>query len=173
MGRQEEEQRVKGNTDVSSTEPTWEPFSHALAAADSLNRSLVLLRQDREATVRALREALKTFETRDEALLLLAALGTGITEALVSPLLRTALRVRDTLRVRQLLGRLPHSAAEAAVPPAVRKLLDEAPESDNYRRMAELLDHLGLDSALRDLCVRARESIDEEIREVAEDFGGR
>ncbi|MEV5707997.1 hypothetical protein [Actinoallomurus sp. NPDC052274] len=121
--------------------------------------------------MRALGEALKTFETRDEALLLLETLGTDITEALVPPLLRAALRVRDTLLVRQLLGRLPNSAAEAAVPLAVRKLLDEAAEGDDYRRMAELLDHLGLDAALRDLCVRARDSIDEEIREVAEDFG--
>ncbi|MGW7520434.1 hypothetical protein ACWGJ2_33125 [Streptomyces sp. NPDC054796] len=156
---------------MSNTEPEREPFSHALAAAGALNRSLVPLRQDREATARVLGEALKTFETRDEALLLLAALGTDITEALIPPLLRTALRVRDTLRVRQVLGRLPHSVAETAVPPAVRKLLDEAVESDDYRRMAELLDYLGLDAALRDLCVRARESIDEEIREVAEDFG--
>ncbi|WP_189957998.1 hypothetical protein [Streptomyces alanosinicus] len=155
-----------------NTEPEWEPFSHALAAAGALNRSLVPLRQDREATVRVLGEALQTFETRDEALLLLAALGTDITEALVSPLLRTALRIRDTLRVRQLLGRLPHSAAEAAIPPAVRKLLDEASDSDDYRRMAELLDHLGLDAALHDLCIRARDSIDEEMREVAEDFDG-
>ncbi|MEV5988676.1 hypothetical protein AB0L85_27320 [Streptomyces sp. NPDC052051] len=36
--------------------------------------------------------------------------------------------------------------------------------------MAELLDHLGLDAALRDLCVQARDSIDEEMRKVAEDF---
>jgi len=161
---------VKGNTDVSNTEPEWESFSDALAAAGALSRSLVPLRQDGEAAVRALGEALKAFETRDEALLLLAALDTDITEALVPSLLRTALRVRDTLRLRQVLGRLPHSAAEAAVPPAVRKLLGEGAESDDYRRMAELLDHLGLDAALRDLCVRACDSVDEEIREVAEDF---
>ncbi|MCN9241349.1 hypothetical protein NGF19_11200 [Streptomyces sp. RY43-2] len=52
------------------------------------------------------------------------------------------------------------------------KLPDEAAEGDDYRCMAELLDHLGLDAALRDLCVRARDdSVDEGIRKAAEDFG--
>ncbi|MGP3991652.1 hypothetical protein [Streptomyces sp. 3N207] len=154
-----------------NTGPEWEPFSAALAAADALDRSLVPLRQDRESTSRALGEALKRLDTRDDALLLLATLDTDITEALLVPLLRAALRVRDTLTVRHLLGRLPRSTAEAAVPSAVWALLDETEDGDDYRRMAEMLDHLGLDTALRDLTVRAHESTDEEVREVAADFG--
>jgi hypothetical protein len=44
---------------------------------------------------------------------------------------------------------------------------------DVYRRLAELLSHLGLHEALQELRRRAAASNDPDIREVAEDFTGR
>lgn len=92
-------------------------------------------------------------------------------EIRIDDLLGQALRVRYTLLIRNLLGRLAWSEAKEIVPPAVWRLLEIEDEADGYRRMAELLDHLGLHEALQELCARAGESLDEEVREVAEDFG--
>ncbi|GAA2288406.1 hypothetical protein GCM10010402_52990 [Actinomadura luteofluorescens] len=71
------------------------------------------------------------------------------------------------------MGRLTWSEAKEIVPPAVWRLLDDAGDGDDFRRMAELLDHLGLYEALQELCARAGVSTDDDVREVAEDFGRR
>ena len=76
----------------------------------------------------------------------------------------------DTLLVRQAFGRLPRSEVEGIVPAAVWRKLGDSPDAEAYRRFAELLDHLGLDYALRELCEAALSSADEGIREVGEDF---
>lgn len=146
-------------------------FTEALETARRLNRALGPLRIDREGTKDRLRSALLQPEQEVEAILLLGNLGTEATKALIDVLLGHALRVRYTLLIRNLLGRLAWSEAKEIVPPAVWRLLDTADEGDDYRRMAELLDHLGLDEALQELCARASDSIDEDVREVAGDFG--
>ncbi|MFB8088498.1 hypothetical protein [Streptomyces sp. NPDC055992] len=146
-------------------------FAEALAAADRLNRALGPLRIDREGAQEQLRSALRRPEQAIRAILLLETLGTTPTKALVDDLLELALQVRHTMLIRNLLGRLPWREAKEIVPPAVRRLLDDADDSDDYRRMAELLYHLGLDEALQELCARAEDSIDPDVREVAADFG--
>ncbi|MFI6745723.1 hypothetical protein ACIBI3_05950 [Actinomadura luteofluorescens] len=146
-------------------------FAEALEAAHRLNRALGPLRIDREGTKDRLRSALRQPEQEVQALLLLETLGTEATKALIDDLLGQALRVRYTLLIRNLLGRLAWSEAKEIVPPAVWRLLEIEDEADDFRRMAELLDHLGLREALQELCARAGESLDEEVREVAEDFG--
>ncbi|WP_433136878.1 hypothetical protein ACQPZ8_32755 [Actinomadura nitritigenes] len=146
-------------------------FVEALAAADRLNRALSPLRIDREGTQEQLRSALRRPEEAVRAILLLETLGTAPTKALVDDLLVVALQERRTMLIRKLLGRLPWREAKEIVPPAVRRLLDDADDSDDYRRMAELLYHLGLDEALQELCARAEDSIDPDVREVAADFG--
>ncbi|WP_433253011.1 hypothetical protein [Actinomadura nitritigenes] len=145
-------------------------FAEALAAADRLNRALSPLRIDREGTQEQLRSALRRPEQAVRAILL-ETLGTAPTKALVDDLLVLALQVRHTVLIRNLLGRLPWREAKEIVPPAVRRLLDDADDSDDYRRMAELLYHLGLDEALQELCARAEDSIDPDVREVAADLG--
>lgn len=146
-------------------------FSEALEAADRLNRALGPLRIDREGAKDRLRSALRQPEQEVQAILLLDTLSTEPTKGLIDVLLDHALRDRYTVLIRNLLGRLAWSEAKEIVPPAVWRLLDKADEGDDYRRMAELLDHLGLHEALQELCVRASDSIDEDVREVAGDFG--
>jgi len=57
------------------------------------------------------------------------------------------------------------------LPQKVLARLDHA-DNDEYRRLAELLDHLLADDALRELVKRAKTSADPDTREVAEDFSG-
>ncbi|OIV37970.1 hypothetical protein BIV57_08295 [Mangrovactinospora gilvigrisea] len=154
----------------SDQDTSWPPLVDASAAAEALERALVPLRLAREETVARLRTALADLDRRREALAILGQLSTGFTERLLAELLAAGLADRDTVRVRNLLGRLPHGDARRLVPDGVRRLLAAEPDGDAYRRMAELLDHLGLDDALRTLCREARDSIDPEVREVAEDF---
>jgi hypothetical protein len=147
-------------------------FAEALAAADRLNRALSPLRIDQEGTQEQLRTALRRPEEAVRAILLLETLGTTPTKALVDDLLVLALQERRTMLIRNLLGRLPWREAKEIVPPAVRRLLDDdMDDSDAYRRMAELLYHLDLDEALHELCARAEDSIDPDVREIAADFG--
>lgn len=148
-------------------------FAEALEAAGHLNRALGPLRIDRDGTKSRLRAALRQPEQEVEAILLLETLSTEQTRALIDVLLNHALRVRHTLLIRNLLGRLTWSEAKEIVPPAVWRLLDDAGDGDDFRRMAELLDHLGLYEALQELCARAGVSTDDDVREVAEDFGRR
>jgi hypothetical protein len=155
---------------MTKSESLWRPWFAAVGAAEALEQSLTDLRLNREATIESARSALMHVDQRREALLLLGCLGTDLTAELTDSLLRVALSDRDTVRVRNLLGRLPRKENTELVPNAVWQLLDKVDDGDAYRRMAELLHHLGLDEALRDLCARARESIDPDIREVAEAF---
>ncbi|MER7842102.1 hypothetical protein ABTY98_41015 [Streptomyces sp. NPDC096040] len=146
-------------------------FAEALAAAGRLNRALSPLRINEEWAQERLRSALRRPEHAVQAIFLLETLDTEPTKALVDDLVKYALRERHTLLIRNLLGRLPWREAKEIVPPAVGRLLDDADDSDDYRRMAELLYHLGLDEALQELCARAEDSIDPDVREVAADFG--
>lgn len=145
-------------------------FAEALDAADKLNGALGPLRVNEERAVERLRTELSRPGQEVQVMFLLTALDPEPTKALVDDLLDHALREGYTLQIRHLLGRLEWSEAREIVPPAVWRLLADTDDSDDYRRMAELLDHLGLNEALHELCTRARESGDEEMRSVAEDF---
>lgn len=158
---------------MSESRAFLDSLSAALKIAEDLDRSLIDVRADlrtnREETLADLRKALMGVERR-EAFILLGCLNTDITIELVDRLLVVALSLADTLRVRNLLGRLPDDELKKVVPNAVWRFLGSRDEGDAYRRMAELLEHLGLKEDLQDLCVRARDSIDPDIREVAEDY---
>ncbi|MEV6131990.1 hypothetical protein AB0M05_35260 [Streptomyces violaceusniger] len=141
-----------------------------LAKARDLNFSLTPLQSNSGATAQSLANSLDSLSGTRDVLFLLKTLDPDFTVVLVEPLLEVACTVRFTSRVRELLGRLPHSEARVVVPPAVWKMLNRSDDSNAYRRMAELFDHLGLAVELQELCVRASENIDEDIREVGEDF---
>jgi hypothetical protein len=117
-----------------------------------------------------LRTALSGGGDRREALFLMGFLELEHTRELVPELVEAALSHRDALEARRALGALDAADAAELVPPAVRTLLEEEPDDDAFRRMAELLDHLGLEQALAELCETAAASEDPDIREVAEDF---
>lgn len=145
-------------------------WAQALNAAGSFAVSLTPLRADRNATVESIRTALLGVGQRQAAMIVLGQLDSDYTEAVLPELLAAALSHRDTQRVRRLLGQLPHREAAMSVPPAVWRQLAETPDEDAYRRMAELLDHLGLADALRTLISRAGSSPDPAVREVTEQF---
>jgi hypothetical protein len=158
------------NTDAQA-DPTDGVWRSALDTADALTRAGIYLTGTRQPLRRRLREALRgAGHDRNNAMTLLGSLGHELTVDLVPEVVAVALSHRDALEARQLLGRLPASLAAQVVPPAVTAQLEEAPDDDAYRRMAELLDHLGLADALESLCDTAAASDDPEIREVGADF---
>lgn len=142
----------------------------AMEASDALLAATAALGQHSTEALTVIRPALRRATGRTRALTLLAHLGSDVTSAVVPELVEAALSHRDALAARELLGRLPYDAAARLVPPAVWDLLAEEDDDDAYRRMAELLRHLGLSDTLRELCRRAAASDDPDVREVAEDF---
>lgn len=145
-------------------------WPEAVRLARLLFHRVGALQSDYPGTLEALRSALRVPEDQPMALLILGWLETGYSEALVDELVSAALSHRNALRVREVLGRLPHDLAERVVPPAVWRQLRETGDYDAYRRMAELLLHLGLRDALTQLSAEALQSSDPDIREVGEDF---
>jgi hypothetical protein len=107
---------------------------------------------------------------RRTTLVLLTLLDPEQTTSVIGQIVPLAASDRDALLVRQLLGRLPWDRLRQLIPPVVDALLDEADDHD-YRRYAELLDHLGLFDALEELRARASESPDAGIREVSKEYG--
>ncbi|MFI7212950.1 hypothetical protein ACIBP4_00100 [Micromonospora maritima] len=156
---------------VPSDEPNaWSRvFTAASKLAAGINALTGSRAADEAAAVARLRTALRHFATRREALVLVGSLPTEYTITLADDLAWAA-DSEDTLLVRQAFGRLPRSQMEGIVPAAVWRQLADSPDAEAYRRFAELLDHLGLDHALRELCETALASVDEGIREVGEDF---
>jgi hypothetical protein len=144
-------------------------FAQALELAGSLYTTGYALQADQPATLARLRKEITGGDTR-RALLLLHNLHPDYTVALADVLVTRALSARDTLLVRQILGRLPRSEAAEVVPPAVRAQLARTADHDAYRSLAGLLDHLGLDDALRELTETAMASADPDVREVGEEF---
>ncbi|WP_203707398.1 hypothetical protein [Asanoa iriomotensis] len=138
----------------------------AAQAAAELHRNL----DSSGDALHVLTTALQHPSSRRTALIALSVLETDVTAALVAPVVEASLSHRDALLARQVIGRIPYRVYEAAVPGVVNDLLADA-DDDTYRRLAELLDHLGLDPQLELLCERAASSDDPDIREVAADFG--
>lgn len=146
-------------------------FSRALELAGELHAATLPLRADRSATLARLREALTTPTRHRRALLLLQVLHTDYTVGLADVLVRRALSTGDTALVRRLFARLPRDEMVGVVPTAVWRQLAETDDFDAYRRMAELLDYLGLDDALQQLADAAADSDDPETREVGREYG--
>jgi hypothetical protein len=151
--------------------PQQEAWQRVIAEINQIAAAIPVLWSDRAATLSILERALHGTTERPYALRLLGYLDTDYTIALVDSLVAISISHSDALAVRRLLGRLAYEEATRTVPAAVWKQLDETPDDDAYRRLAELLRHLGLAAALRELCERALGSDDPEVREVGEDFG--
>ena len=120
--------------------------------------------------VPVLSKALSDPQKRRSMLVLLSMLPPERTESVISHVVPLAVDDRDAVIVRQLLGRLSRHRSRQLVAPVVDALLDDADDHD-YRRLAELLDFLGLSEVAEDLCRRAADSPDEGISEVAKEFG--
>ncbi|MFD6108177.1 hypothetical protein ACFWFQ_36615 [Nocardia salmonicida] len=140
------------------------------ADAQQFSVQLKRLRMDSGFAIEILDSALRRIDHRDQALLLLSCLGTDVTVGMLDSLLRVGLNSRDALQVRHLIGRLSYAQAVTLVPPAVDRLLEIEADGESFRRMAELLDHLGTRAALDKLCSLAYDSADADVREVASDF---
>lgn len=145
-------------------------IEEALTAIQQLPPILRPLRTDPTATASQLRDALRDPTRRRAALLLASLLDPIITMLSLDVVIGLAASDRDAVLVRQILGRMPYHETLARVPAIVDVHLDDADDHD-YRRYAELLVHLGLGGALRDLCARASKSPEPGIREVADEFG--
>ncbi|MEC3977171.1 hypothetical protein [Amycolatopsis sp. H20-H5] len=148
----------------------WEPWVVATSSAAALDRALPALRVNLEPTVEAARIALSHVEQRQDAIDVLRFLSVRFIKELLDSILEVSLADTETLNARELLGRLPFGEAQETVPPAVWKLLDKEDDELAYRRMAGLLDHLGLYDALKQLCTKAYEHIDPDVREIASDY---
>jgi hypothetical protein len=147
--------------------------SARLEVAMSAAKELVIAAADLERhpaeSVSALREAFGSFRTRGLALLVLLNLDATFTLELFDEVLSASFSDRHALLARQVLGILPRQALEddlAARLPVLLKDHDEVV----FRRLAELLQHLGLTTALGMLVLRASGSASEYIRDIAEDF---
>jgi hypothetical protein len=155
---------------VSGGGPSEDAWQRALVALRALTEAVGELQSDYPGTLESLRGAMSSPEEETAALVLLGLLEPDYSAALIGQLISASLSHRNALRVRQVLGRLPRDQAARIIPPAVRSRLRETGDYDAYRRMAELLSHLGLDDALRQLTAQALLSADPDIREVGENF---
>jgi hypothetical protein len=147
-----------------------EAWPEAARVLRELVPAIGALAGDYPGTLEALRRNLNVNEDEQVALMLLSLLDPAFSEALIDRLVSASLSHRNALRIRWILGRLPRDQAESIVPPAVWRTLQETGDDDAYRRMAELLWHLGLREALSQLAAQALKSSDPDIREVGEDF---
>jgi hypothetical protein len=116
----------------------------------------------------ALRDALGSAE-RQWALYLLLLADADLVSELLPELLIAGLRSRDALLVRQVVGRLSRNVLQPQLSSVIRHRLPNA-DDEEFRRMAELLRHLGLEAELQELVAVAKDSDDSNIREVAADF---
>jgi hypothetical protein len=74
------------------------------------------------------------------------------------------------IRARRAIASLDRTWLETNIEPHVWQQLGPEATDEQYRRLAELLDCLGLADLLNQVVDRAAASPDENIREVAEDF---
>jgi hypothetical protein len=142
-----------------------------LRRVEDLLLAAAALEREPDRLTAELRDALRSGVDRRDALFLLGVLDLQYTSDLVPEVVRAALSHGDADVARRTLGALDADEAAELVPPAVRAVLAAEPDDDAYRRMAELLDHLGLADALAELCEAAAASEDPDVQEVAEDFG--
>jgi hypothetical protein len=119
-----------------------------------------------------LREGLQWLPWRRPALALLGASNVAISEHLLPELFDLA-RVSHSLlsEVQRCIRRIPHDTLAHDLPSLVEEMTAN-PDSDHetYRRIAELLRLLEMDSLLGELTAAASMSPDPEIQEIANDF---
>jgi hypothetical protein len=127
------------------------------------------IRVDRNSLVDAARASLRNLQENRRGLEALAYLDPGFTLDLLEDVLDRAESPRDAGLAKQVLGRLPRATLAQPLHDAVARRLDRA-DDDQYRRLAELLRHLGFTDTLQALVDRALQSADGNIREVGEDF---
>jgi hypothetical protein len=145
----------------------WKVASRSLTALAAVVGDLT---RNRAETVERIRRGLIGGGERWLALTILLHLETDFIADVIEPLVAVSVSHRYARLTREVLGRLPYDHAAELVAPVVLSRLDDA-DDDEYRRLAELLDHLGLYDALGQLCLRAAGSDDPHIKEVAVDFG--
>jgi hypothetical protein len=102
------------------------------------------------------------------ALEFLAALSDDV-PALLDRLIELSLSHGWAFAARQAIASAWRTGSLPALPEKVIARLDHA-DDDEYRRLAELLEHLQAWDALHELVRRARAADDPHTREVAEDF---
>lgn len=73
-------------------------------------------------------------------------------------------------RARDVLNRLDPGWLSMTLPPLVQRRLDDNPDWEDYRRLAELLTELGQTALLDTLVRHAERSTDPDILEVADDY---
>jgi hypothetical protein len=119
-----------------------------------------------------LREVLPGGPGQATALRLVRTLPDEQVRELVPELFRAALvsRAEILLPAREALGRLDGGWLSIALGPEVDRTLVDA-DWEAYRRLAELLHGLGQAALLARVVASAGRSDDEDIREVADDFG--
>jgi hypothetical protein len=127
------------------------------------------IRVDQNSLLDAARASLRNLYDSPTALKALMYLDPGVTLALLEDVIDRAESQRDALIARQALGRISRDTLAQPLGAAVARRLDRA-DDDQYRRLAELLRHLGLADTLQALVDRALQSADSNIREVGEDF---
>jgi hypothetical protein len=118
-----------------------------------------------------LHEVLPSGHGRETALRIIRSLPDERVMELVPQLYQAALISRSDILVpaREALGRVDSGWLFAALAPEVERTLPDA-DDEVYRRLAELLDHLGQEALLARVVTAAEDSDDEDILEVADDF---
>jgi hypothetical protein len=144
-------------------------WRRAVAAFDALWDAGLVLESDYPAILERLRGELYG-DDRMPALYMLRLLSREYTAALVNELVDISLSEGAMMAARETLGRLPRTDLEHLVPPAVWQLLEEEDDSDAYQRLAQMLSHLGLTDALRELCRHALASDDPYTQEAGEEY---
>jgi hypothetical protein len=155
-------------SDALGSQNVWR---QALAAVREMSGTLGELRSDYATTLDLLEDALDGVTDRRAALLLLGHLGQDYAIAVADSLVEISMSHRDALLARQILGSLPHDEIARIVPEAVWAQLGKTDDGEAYRRLAELLHHLGLFGSLQELSERALLSSDLDVREVGQEFG--
>ena len=102
------------------------------------------------------------------ALAFLAALPDDV-PAVFDRLLELSLSHAWAFAARQAIAPAWRAGGLAELPQKVISRLDHA-DADEYRRLAELLEHIQARDTLRELVRRAKASADPQVREVADDF---
>jgi hypothetical protein len=92
-----------------------------------------------------------------------------LTIELVEDVVKASTSHRDAMLAREVLARLPYQTGLRHVAPVVARSARQA-DSEDLRRYAELLDHLGLAEALSELAALALQSDDLDVREIGEDY---
>ncbi len=158
------------STDPAGTPSLAENWSHARDAATRLVQAAHTVGTDPAGAVALLQEELGEVARRRVAMVVLGVLPTEYTVEVADLLVHASTSDRDALLVRQIFGRLPRHQVVDVVPPAVWRFVAQGADYVEYRRLAELLDYLALDDALRLLCEVALDSDDSETREVGRDY---